>query len=709
MKKIALTIISLIISYLAIAGQGGPDKYGYVWMDNLQSGGPVYHWVDIVSQEYRVYGLSDDNFKGPFPISTGPGNDFNYYWYPVDQLWIGSNGYISFSPANLASVFPSIPDSVDNKHNYISALLSDLSFSGTGNPGQCYIKVTMDSVIVSFINVPFYSQNSPYWTGSNTFQIILDKNDNPTTVNYQSQSGTAMTSSDVKAGMENITGTIGLMPFNMTYPSALYTIKYYYPANSTYLVRDGAVRYNGIPFSRGVFVPNSSSNSLNSMVSNMGNVPIFPPFTASGKIKNSYGATLLSSSVSFPDTLDAQDDIQFYFPTSFSPSVAGNYSFVTTLSGVSNDAVANNDSAVQEVVVIDTALSIYTLGFCGDFPDITGISWVDGHGGVGVYFKPLTYPVKITSVQLYILSNPNFVDCIIKIYDDNGPGGAPGTLLDSVMVYSPAAGWVVQTFNFPAVIYSGGFYVGWEMNGLGITMGVDRVAPISHRTYEIIGNAWSEYRDGLTQDFMIRCNVQKTIPQDIGSVLIAHPVNNDTLYAPAQVSFWIKNFGQAPLLNFPVYYKFASQAVVTQNYTSPFLLQGDSILFTFNTLLPNVPNQQGMLCAWTGLLSDADHGNDTSCVFVTTMTASGISSQGAGEEFRVFPNPASDYTDVYYPGRPGATVVMSLKDLGGRLVREESVLSSPPLRISRGNLQPVTYLLQLRIDDKNYVRRLILQ
>jgi hypothetical protein len=261
----------------------------------------------------------------------------------------------------------------------------------------------------------------------------------------------------------------------------------------------------------------------------------------------------------------------------------------------------------------------------------------------------------------------------------------------------------------PAVIYSGGFYIGWEMNGTGITMGVDRVPPISHRTFEIIGNAWSEYRDGLTQDFLIRCSVQKTTSQDVGSVLIAHPVNNDTIYAPAQVSFWIKNYGQAPMLNFPVYYRFNAQPVVTQTYTSPYLLQGDSILFTFNTLLSNVPNQSGNLCAWTGLLSDANHGNDTACVYISTMTASGIPSQPTSGGFQVIPNPVADYCDIYFPPTNGNRIILRLKDSGGRIVREDIIPATSPLRLAKGNLKPGVYILQLQTDEQIFVQRLVLQ
>ena len=83
---------------------GGPDAYGYTWKNSSHtSNPPTYSWVDITTRGDQVTGLADDNVVGPFPLPQG----FQYYWYPVSQIWIGSNGYISFNGVNMASPFPS--------------------------------------------------------------------------------------------------------------------------------------------------------------------------------------------------------------------------------------------------------------------------------------------------------------------------------------------------------------------------------------------------------------------------------------------------------------------------------------------------------------------------------------------------------------------------------------------------------------------------
>jgi len=709
--KTRLLLISLcLLSFsLSFAGQGGPDKFGYVWLDSYQSGGPTYQWKNIVSPENQVFGLADDNFKGPFPISIGTGSEFHFYWYPVDQLWIGSNGYVSFSPVNLASVFPTIPDSLDNKHNFISALLSDLTFGGANNPGKCYLKVKDDSIVISFINVPFYSQTLPNWTGSNTFQIILDKNDNSITVNYQSQSGTAMTSTDVKAGIENITGCIGLQAFYAVYPAANYTIKYYYPTNSNYHVSDGAVRYNGIPFNRGVFVPYPSTNPLTTSISNMGNLKIAPPFNATCQVKNTLGNVSLNDVAYFGDTLFVQHDTLVTFPTTFDPISPGTYLYTTRLYGVTDDAVFTNDSAIQEIIAIDTAQNMYELGYCGNTPDPVGISWVDGTGGVGMYFKPLTYPVKISEVQFYLLSNFNNVGCYVKIYDDDGPAGGPGTLLDSSFSGSPVGGaWTTFSYNNPVIINNGGFYVGWEMGGLNITMAVDKSLPISHRSYEIISGAWSEYRDGLSQDFMIRCNLTKTTPVDVAPAMIAQPQAGAVITAPTQISFWIKNRGNQAVMNFPVHYKFATLGAVTQNYPGPFLSAGDSILFTFTTPLYNSADMSGDLCVWTSLPYDAEPQNDKICVTVSTQAPVGIADQEADAGFRIYPNPFSSYCNIDLSKTGNKAVTLQVFNMSGQMLREIKTNAGGIYPLQRGNLSPGIYSLRIITAEHQLIRELVI-
>lgn len=188
--KRTLRILSawLLLAQQAFAGSGGPDAYGYVWRDNLDPAGPVFNWIDLTTRTgvNLVENLSDDNTKGPFNMNF----DFHYYWYDVDQFWVGSNGYIAFQNGQLSASFPSIP-STSQPHNFIAAMASDLNFDGTGNPGRCYSwqSPTGDSLVVSWVDVPFWDPAAPNYIGSNSFQIILTSVDSSITFQYLSQNG----------------------------------------------------------------------------------------------------------------------------------------------------------------------------------------------------------------------------------------------------------------------------------------------------------------------------------------------------------------------------------------------------------------------------------------------------------------------------------------------------------------------------------------
>jgi hypothetical protein len=67
----------------------------------------------------------------------------------------------------------------------------------------------------------------------------------------------------------------------------------------------------------------------------------------------------------------------------------------------------------------------------------------------------------------------------------------------------------------PITLNSGGFYVGWMMGGDGITLGQNQLAPISNRTFEVLGNAtnplaWADYRYRELEDLMINATIRST-------------------------------------------------------------------------------------------------------------------------------------------------------------------------------------------------------
>ena len=136
----------------ALAG-GGPDAFGYVWLDSNDPMGPAAEWVDITAVGTPVTGLADDNASERIDLPA----TFRYYWRDETQLTVGSNGWVSFDPvSNIAHCFPSIPTQGGAADGYLAPLMSDLIFSGAGNPASAwtYCDGLTDRFIISYVDVP---------------------------------------------------------------------------------------------------------------------------------------------------------------------------------------------------------------------------------------------------------------------------------------------------------------------------------------------------------------------------------------------------------------------------------------------------------------------------------------------------------------------------------------------------------------------------
>ncbi len=608
MKKKLLLL--LFISPFLVFSQtsGGPDGYGYTWVDSNDPSGPIYNWIDIESPNNLVSGLGDDNIIGSFPIEN-----FTFYWYNIAYLSIGSNGFIAFSnPQNIASPFPLIPTS-GGANDFIAPLLSDLTFAGNNNPGECYFDShSMDSTVISFVNVPFWQQFSPQYTGSNTFQIILCHIDSTIVFQYKSMSGIT-NANDITIGIESVAGSIGLQHSQDTYPQSLYSIKFSPPSMSNAApITDVATSWNDNNENKGIFLSNQGDTySKVSNISNVGNQNT----SSIGVVSNItpfFGMPVVTNSGSI-NSLSVGQDTTIVFPISFSPSTAGTYTFSSqaTLTG---DINPTNNSISQEIVVVDTTQNNINLCFANNLATttLTGINWAGGNGGIAVYFEPSFYPAKLTASNFGIEQTGSSFAAMI--FDDDGPNGSAGTLIDSVFVDSNfiIAGWNNIPLNSPYIINEGGVYVLWYMDGNNISLARENVPPISRQSYEVLGGFWATYREYQTEDFFISIDVE-TVPfaEDIGVSSILNVSNGI-------VQVEILNSGVNDVNNFNVAYSVNGASAVSENVSSP-LLSGNSMNYMFATPYTVLPGQLE-ICSWTDYSADMQHNNDTSCI-TTTITS----------------------------------------------------------------------------------------
>ena len=195
---------------ISLDGTGGPDLFGYTWIDSNEPNGPVYEWNDIVSTGTLVTGWiptgtfdpKDEGYAGPFNL----GFPFKFYGEPKTQVYVAANGFLHFSPLT-ANTFTnaSIPNST-HPNDYISPFWDDLDGR---TQGTVHYKQDGNKFIIQFTNWQRFSA-----LGSLTFQTVLHSNGR-IMFYYNNMVGTL---NSATVGIENSTGTIGLqVVFNAAY------------------------------------------------------------------------------------------------------------------------------------------------------------------------------------------------------------------------------------------------------------------------------------------------------------------------------------------------------------------------------------------------------------------------------------------------------------------------------------------------------------
>ncbi len=146
---------------------GGPDNWGYSWVDSDDPAGPALNWVDISGVGTAVT-LGDDDSTAAIPIGFG----FPFYENTYSALNIGSNGIITFGKGSTVRTNTSLPN-VSFPNNLLALWWDDLDPRKGGNI-YYYSDVPNNRFIVSFVDIKNYYSTTG--TGSLTFQAILYSN-----------------------------------------------------------------------------------------------------------------------------------------------------------------------------------------------------------------------------------------------------------------------------------------------------------------------------------------------------------------------------------------------------------------------------------------------------------------------------------------------------------------------------------------------------
>ncbi len=176
------------------AGAGGPDQFGYIWIDSNNAGGPEFDWFEISDVGTRLT-LTDESI-----VDVNLPFAFPFYGDLKTKVRICSNGYLTFGTASSKWTNTPIPDPSD-PNDLIAVFWDDLD-PGTAGDVYYYHDQEAGRFIVEYQGVAKWWQESV----SYTFQAILYPN-GTIVFQYLEMIG-ELTSATV--GIENATGTDGL-------------------------------------------------------------------------------------------------------------------------------------------------------------------------------------------------------------------------------------------------------------------------------------------------------------------------------------------------------------------------------------------------------------------------------------------------------------------------------------------------------------------
>ncbi|MCD4829580.1 MAG: S8 family serine peptidase [Candidatus Cloacimonetes bacterium] len=182
-------------------GQGGPDAFGYTWIDSNEPDGPVYNWEEITVSGTELALTDDDYEEIALPFS------FPFYGVEQTSVKIGSNGYLTFGIDGTNYSHDPIPDT-NNPNDFIAPFWDDLKpigDQGTYDWGSVYYEIdgVNERLIVQYDNVAHYHSTTPSYF--ETFEVII-YSDGSILFQYES----LMLTDESTVGIENPDGTDGL-------------------------------------------------------------------------------------------------------------------------------------------------------------------------------------------------------------------------------------------------------------------------------------------------------------------------------------------------------------------------------------------------------------------------------------------------------------------------------------------------------------------
>ena len=185
----------------APASLGGPDPFGYRFIDSDEPDGPPFEWVDISGSGTAIAGLTGDDQSVAIPI----GFPFDFYGTRFEFVNVATNGFLSFTNGSAEFNNQPLPGSLAPEF-LIAPFWDDLDFGG-----QARASYLIDG---SCLTIQFTNVARQQGDGVFTFQVSL-YHDGGIVLRYQSMSGL---SDSATIGIQDGTQSRGLqVVFNAPY------------------------------------------------------------------------------------------------------------------------------------------------------------------------------------------------------------------------------------------------------------------------------------------------------------------------------------------------------------------------------------------------------------------------------------------------------------------------------------------------------------
>jgi hypothetical protein len=189
----------------AAGGDGGPDAFGYRWIDSDAPSGPVFAWQEIAAVGTRLFGGADDSTtRVALPFA------FSFYGRTYDSVSVCTNGFLSFVGRDSSLVNTNLPNAAEGvPRALVAPFWTDLDLRSVRGAGRVFAHFDGSKFIVEWKDAVHFSGAGPY-----SFQVLLWPSG---AIDYMYLAlGTLTAISTI--GIQDESGTVGLrVAYNVPY------------------------------------------------------------------------------------------------------------------------------------------------------------------------------------------------------------------------------------------------------------------------------------------------------------------------------------------------------------------------------------------------------------------------------------------------------------------------------------------------------------